>query len=164
MDWIDSLQTLVGRDGHDLTAAQMSARAVIIFVYALVLLRLAHKRILGRWSVLDVVLAIIIGSNFSRALTGNAPLGPALVASTVLVGLHTVLVWAAARWEGLGPLVKGRASKLVADGVIDRAALRRHGIGLHDLDEGLRSAGLDDVGAAKAAYLERNGEISVIRR
>ena len=42
-------------------------------VFTVLLLRLAHKRLLGKWSALDFVLTIIVGSNLSRALTADAP-------------------------------------------------------------------------------------------
>jgi len=164
MDWLDTLHALVGREDGDITWQQMSLRAAIIFIYGLVLLRIAHKRVLGKWTALDFVLSIIIGSNLSRALTGSAPFVPTLIATTVLIALHTLLVDLAARFEPLGPLLKGRPAKLIADGVVDRRAMRRHAVGEHDLQEALRSSGVTDPTQVREAYLERGGEISVIKR
>ena len=163
MEWLDGLHGLIGREG-EITAWQMSLRAAIIFIYGLALLRLAHKRLLGKWSALDFVLAIVIGSNLSRALTANAPFWETLAATALLVALHWLLCTIAARAPALGPLLKGQAARLIHDGVVDAAAMRRHAVGEHDLQEALRGAGVADVATVREAYLERSGEISVLKR
>ncbi|MGH8291183.1 MAG: hypothetical protein ACREV7_19635 [Steroidobacteraceae bacterium] len=38
-------------------------------------MRLAGRRTFARWSALDMIVSIIMGSSLSRALTGAAPLG-----------------------------------------------------------------------------------------
>src|SRR3954454_16935665 len=77
--------------GSDLAWYQECARAAVIFVYGLALVRIAGRRIFGKWSALDIVVSIIIGSNLSRTLTGNAQLWGTLAATTLLVALHWVL-------------------------------------------------------------------------
>lgn len=50
--------------------------------------RIAGKRVFGKWAALDIIVSIMAGSNLSRALTGNAPLGGTLAATSLLMGLH----------------------------------------------------------------------------
>ena len=59
----------------DVSWFQECARSVLIFAYGLALVRSAGRRIFGKWSALDIIVAFVIGSNLSRALTGGAPLG-----------------------------------------------------------------------------------------
>ena len=164
MEWTDTLHTLIGDEGGDITWWQMSLRATIIFLYGLALVRLAHKRVFGKWAPVDIVLSVVIGSNLSRTLTGNSPFVETLVATTLLVVLHSALTDAAARMPGLGPLLKGRPAKLIEDGRVDEKKLRKHAIGEHDLQEALRACGLKDASEVDSAYLERNGDISVVKR
>ena len=168
MDWLadacDAFYRLIGRDGADLAWWQMSARAALIFAFGLILVRAAGKRVFGKWTAIDIVLSIVIGSNLSRALTGAAPFVETLIATAVLVLLHSLLIAASVRWPRLGHMLKGRGVRLVRDGEVDHAALRRHGIGEQDLQEALREAGLDDASKVREAYLERNGDISVLKR
>src|SRR5690242_20367418 len=70
---------------------QECARAVLIFAYGFILLRLTGRRIFGKWAALDIIVSIIIGSNLSRALTGQAPLGGTLLSTTLLIALHWLL-------------------------------------------------------------------------
>jgi hypothetical protein len=82
---MDLMNTLFGETGN-VTALQECARAILILAYGLAILRLAGRRIFGRWSALDIIVSIIVGSNLSRALTGNAPLLGTIAATTVLIG------------------------------------------------------------------------------
>ena len=164
MEWTETLHEWIGRSGEQITWSQMSVRAVVIFLFGLVLVRAAGKRVFGKWTAVDIVLSIIIGSNLSRTLTGNAPFFPTLTATALLVVLHSALIMASVRWPALGHFVKGRGVRLVTDGEADRRAMRRHGIGEQDLEEALRDGGTDDLSAVRAAYLERNGDISVLKR
>ena len=161
---MEAFYDLIGQDGGDIAWQQMSARAVLIFFFGLVLVRVAGKRVFGKWTALDIVVSIIIGSNLSRALTGAAPFVETIIATTVLVLLHSALIMAGVRWPALGHLMKGRGVRLIEDGRPDHHAMRKHGIGEHDLEEALRGCGLDELGEVRAAYLERNGDISVLKR
>ena len=158
------LEAFVGLGGEDITWLQMSVRAVLVFLAGVALVRLAGKRAFGNWSALDIILSIILGSSLSRALTGNAPFVQTLVAMTVLVLLYRLVASGTARFHGLGRLVKGEAAKLISEGEVDRAALRRHRLGDHDLEEALRSPGVNDPSEVRAAYIERGGDISVLKR
>jgi uncharacterized membrane protein YcaP (DUF421 family) len=164
MDWVEFLRATFGDDDGALTSAQMSARAVAVFAYGVVLVRLAGKRLFGKWGAMDIIVSVIIGSNLSRALTGNAPLGQAMVASAVLVGLHAALASLAARVDRLGPLLKGRACRVVENGRLDHEAMRRHGVGQNDLEAALRAAGLKNLDDVEEVWIERNGDVNVIKR
>lgn len=83
----------IGREEDAFSRWQNSVRAVVAFVIGLVFVRLAGKRVFGKWGALEILLAVMIGSNLSRAITGGAPLAPALAATAVLVGPHTALVY-----------------------------------------------------------------------
>src|SRR3954469_24935786 len=76
---------------------QECLRTLLIFVYGLALVRIAGRRVFGKWSALDVIVSIIIGSNLSRALTGSAALWGTLAATTLLIALHWVLAKLVAR-------------------------------------------------------------------
>ncbi len=162
--WHDLLHDWIGRDADTITWWQISIRAAVLFVWGLLLVRLGGRRIFGKFTAFDILVAVMLGSILSRTITGTTPFVPGLAASSVLVLMHGLLTWIAFRWRPFGRIAKGRELKLVEDGRIDWAAMRRAGITTHDLDEGLRSGGVESVEDAAAVYLERSGEITVIRR
>jgi uncharacterized membrane protein YcaP (DUF421 family) len=154
----------LGLEAKELTLAQMALRAAVVYVVTVAFVRLAKKRFMGRATAVDVILGIMLGSIVSRAITGNAPFGPALAAGATLVGMHWLFSFVACRWHGFGVAVKGRSRILVRDGTPDRAAMRAAHITERDLLEDLRGEGLAGPETVKEARLERSGKVSVVKR
>jgi uncharacterized membrane protein YcaP (DUF421 family) len=159
---MEQLHALIGTQGEDINWWQMSIRACLVFVIGVVFVRLASTRAFGKWSALDIILAVVVGSNLGRAMTGNAPFVATLVATCVLLALHDLLIRASARWSWLSLITKGRSVQLVSDGAPNQAVMRRAGIGDRDLGLALRSAGHADLGEVRSVTLERNGDITVV--
>jgi uncharacterized membrane protein YcaP (DUF421 family) len=150
--------------GPDLAWYQECARAALIFVYGLVLVRIAGRRIFGKWSALDIVVSIIIGSNLSRALTGSAQLWGTLAATTLIVALHWVLARLVAASPGFSRIVEGGAIELARHGESSHSVRERYAVSQSDLDEALRQSGVDHIAAAKIVMLEPSGKITVLKR
>lgn len=150
-----------GTSSSDIGALQMTARGIVVLAYGLVLVRVFGRRIFGRWSPLDVVLSVLIGSNLSRALTGNAPLFATLFASTAIVGIYWGLARLAREAGWVSWLVKGREVVLIRDGRVDWDEVRRQNLGPRDLDEALHAAGCEGAEEVRLARLERNGDINI---
>ena len=152
---------------HNVSAVQEGARALVIFLYGLVMLRLSGRRTFARMSALDLVVTIVVGSVLGQALTGSAPMGPALVGVAVLILLHWLVAQAVARTENISRLVEGSAVPIVRNGLLDECARLACKISYSDLGEALRHRGLDgldDLGKAKAVNVEPSGKISVIKQ
>ena len=137
-------------------------RAFVVFVFGLILLRVSGRRAFARWSALDIIISIIMGSSLGRALTGSAPLGGTMLAMVLLAFLHWLLARTAARWEGFAHLVEGSAVILGRSGSISEQQLRRHNISGTDLHEALRKEGVADVSQSRQITLEPSGTITVL--
>jgi uncharacterized membrane protein YcaP (DUF421 family) len=161
---MEMFRALIGPDNGDATAAQLCARAVILFLVGIAYIRIAGRRTFAHASPLDIVVALVVGSNLSRAMTGKAPFWPALAATLLLVVLHRVFAMLTLRWSWLAKMMKAQPVTLVRDGVEDSKAMLRHGIGEADLREGLRLEQAETPGEVRLATLENSGKISVIRR
>jgi uncharacterized membrane protein YcaP (DUF421 family) len=148
----------------DLTWWQECAQAVLLFAYGLLLVRLAGRRVFGKWTALDIIVSIIVGSNLSRALTGSAPLVGTMVATALLMLIHWILASAAARSDRLSAIVEGRAIELArGGGPVRRDELLRHSVSGADLHEALRQAGVERASDAKLVSLEPSGKITVVK-
>jgi len=156
---------IFGVQNH-LTTAQEAARAVLIFSYGLVLLRLSGPRMFGHWSALDIVISIMVGSALARAMTGSAPLVGTMAAAAVMAILHVALAHGVARYRSLAHIVEGEPVTLVDHGRIDHDARKRNKISEADLREALREHGIDGeakVGNVKAMTLEPSGKLSIVK-
>jgi len=151
---------------NNLSTAQEGARAVLIFVYGLTLLRLSGPRMFGHWSALDIVISIMVGSALARAMTGSAPLLGTMVAAAIMTFLHVVLAHWVARNEAVARLIEGKAVTLIDHGCIDDQARKRVKISDADLREALREHGIDgetNADNVKRMTLEPSGKLSVVK-
>jgi uncharacterized membrane protein YcaP (DUF421 family) len=157
------LTYLLGIGQEDLDVLQMTVRALIVYPLGIALVHVGDKRFLGGIAAFDFLLAIIIGSILSRAISGSAPFLPSIAASFALVLLHRGFAALGFRWEGFAKIVKGTPRELVREGEILWTEMKKSAIGEDDLLGAVRRQGrtmsLDDV---RGAFLERNGDISVI--
>jgi uncharacterized membrane protein YcaP (DUF421 family) len=161
--WLEEIFGL-SLKAEQLGFGQMTARAIVMYLVLLAVVRAGKKRFLGSATAFDVVLVIILGSIAARAITGGPPFFVSMVALAALVALHWAISAVGRDWKAFSSLVKGHSTVLIRDGRVDRKALRDAHMAQDDLDEDLRSHGIDDVKAVAEARLERNGELSVIRK
>lgn len=164
MNWqaIQAL-TIGPDDAHHLTVWQMCVRGAVIFLMGIFYIRAVGPRTFGRNTPLDIVVSVVIGSNLSRAMTGSSAFVPTLAGTYVLVALHWIFAWATRHSHRLGLIVKGDPLDLIRDGRVDRAQMRKQNISDQDLDEELRSHGVERPEQVKLAVLERSGKLSIIK-
>ena len=126
---------------QDLSFLQISARGVVVFFAALVMVRLGDKRFLSKKTAFDAILGFILASMLARAVNGRVSFFPTLGAGFVLVALHRALAYFARDSHRFGILVKGKSERVIKDGIVDDQALRRNNLSKHDLVEDLRLNG-----------------------
>lgn len=161
----EAVRTALGLGADDFGPVQMPLRAAVVYLSALVMVRMGEKRFFGKNTAFDLILGIIFGSVVSRAINGSAALVPTLLAGATLIGLHWALAVVSFRFSRFGTLVKGRPRTLVRDGTILRDAMRRSHLSDDDLETALREeARLKDVSRVQEARLERSGNVSVLTR
>ena len=154
---------LIGPDeGAD--AAQLCVRAFLLLLFGILCVRIAGRRTFAQYSPLDIVVALIVGSNISRVMTGKAAVFPALAATLALVILHRAIAFASMRWRWLAWLVKARPIDVIVDGRIDPHAMRRGNLSDDDLREAIRMEQVGEVEDVELAVLEGSGKLSVVRK
>jgi uncharacterized membrane protein YcaP (DUF421 family) len=149
---------------EDLGFGHMAARASLMYLILIWLIRSAKKRFLGQATAFDMILVIVLGSIGARALTGGVPYFPCVLAMIVLVVLHWLFSYVGREWPWFSALIKGHSTTLIRQGRIDHQALRRAHMSRDDLDEDLRQQGVDSPDSAAEARLERSGRLSVIKK
>src|SRR5512133_840990 len=153
----------IGLEPKDFTIVNVCLRGLIVFVCAIVIVRVGHKRFMSRMTAFDAVLGFILASVLSRAINGSAQILPTLAVSLLLVLMHRLLSAFSFYSEGFGSVIKGHDDVLVRDGVEDRKLMERHKISKTDILEEARLNGkIDGLKEIHLAVLERSGMISVI--
>jgi uncharacterized membrane protein YcaP (DUF421 family) len=161
---MDAIYLLFGQ-GRDLDPLQMSLRAIAVFVTALVMIRISGRRSFGQRSPFDSVVVILLGAMLSRAIVGASPFIATVLASLVIVVCHRMLAWVCMRSNAMERLVGGVEREVYSDGAFNERELRAALMTKNDVRESVRQKlGSRSMDKAAAAILERNGEVSVIRK
>lgn len=156
------MEELIFGSKEHINVWQECARALVIFPYGLLLIRIVGRRVFGKWSALDFVVSIMVGSALARSMTGGAPLGATMAAVTLLMALHWALAHMAARYKPFSLLLEGSPTNLAEGGKLDHQQMRNHNITMADLNEAMREKGVDDVSDTKLVTVEPSGKINVM--
>jgi uncharacterized membrane protein YcaP (DUF421 family) len=159
------LLTTVFGEGKDLNVLQMSSRGVLMFFIALILIRISGRRSFGVRSPLDNIITISLGAVMSRAIVGASDFLPVVVTCFVIVLLHRVIGWLIARSKWFGRFIEGDKMVLFQDDKFDMETMKKALVCKEDIMQGVRKSALtEDMGKIEKVYMERNGEISSIKK
>jgi uncharacterized membrane protein YcaP (DUF421 family) len=152
-------------EGKDLDALQMSSRGVVMFFIALILIRVSGRRSFGVRSPLDNIITISLGAIMSRAVVGASNFLPVVVCCFVIVLLHRLVGWFIANSKLFGRFIEGEKILLFEDGVFKKENMKKALVCQEDLMQGVRKSALtEDMNKIEKVYMERNGEISAIKK
>lgn len=161
---MDAIFVLFG-ESRNLDPLQMGLRTIAVFVIALALIRVSGRRSFGQRSPFDSVVVILLGATLSRAIVGASPFVATVIASFVIVACHRMLAWACMRSRGFERLVVGVEREVFSNGTFNAREMTAALITPADVQESVRQkTGTRSMDNVAAAILERNGDVSVIRK
>lgn len=143
----------------------MSCRGVVIFLIALVLIRISGRRSFGIRGPLDNIIIILLGAVLGRAVVGASGFVPVIVTCLVIVSLHRWVSWLIASNDSIAKLVQGKKILLYEnDEFIDRN-MKRALLNREDVMHAIRRSALtEDMSQIHKVYIERNGEITAVKK
>ena len=144
---------------------ELIVRAVVVYAFLVVLIRITGRRQVGMMSPTDFILLLILSNAVQNSMTGgDNSLGAGLVLATVLIALNYAMSWLARRSKLIEQLLVGRPVFIVRDGRLDEHVLAKEKVTHHELMAALRASGCPNIEAARHVILETNGSISVVHR
>lgn len=140
-------------------------RALLVYGFLLLVLRLTGKRQVGQLSTFDLVLLLVLSNAVQNSMNGgdNTVAGGFVLVLT-LVAVNALVTWVSFRSKKVALLVEGRPCILVHDGAVLEGSLTREQISRHELMAAIRQVGLTEIEEVRVAILEANGRINVIRK
>ncbi|MEO3407620.1 YetF domain-containing protein [Mucilaginibacter sp. CAU 1740] len=152
-------------EGEHLDALQMSSRGIVMFLVMLVLIRISGRRSFGVRTALDNIIAISLGAIMSRAVVGASPFGAVICCCFVIVLLHRATGRLIAGSQRISRVIEGEKILLFKDGVYLKENMKKALVCEEDLMQGVRKSALtEDMDQIQKVYMERNGEISAIKK
>jgi uncharacterized membrane protein YcaP (DUF421 family) len=138
-------------------------RALVAFLFVLLLTRVTGRRELSSLQPFDLILLVMIGDLVQQGVTQNdySITGMLLVGSTI--GLLAVLVsWTSFRFPTLRPVLDGEPVIVVQDGEPVQKNLSRNRLTLDELRAAARQEQIGSLDDVQWAVLETSGRISFI--
>lgn len=157
MDWS-------GLFGFQMNPLELVLRGTAMYWFIYLLFRFVLRRDVGSIAIADILLLVLVADASQNALAGGYTTvseGAVLVAT--IAGWNYALDWASYRFKALRWLADAPPMPLIRHGRVLRANLRHEMLTLDDLHAKLREQGVEDVRQVKAAFMESDGMISVVR-
>ncbi|HLR32574.1 MAG TPA: YetF domain-containing protein [Fodinibius sp.] len=139
-------------------------RATVIYLFILVIFRIAGKRALSQMTTFDFVLLLIVGEATQQALLTDdySIIGAMLVIGTLVI-LDLLFARFSKRWEFFDKITNGVPVIIMKDGEPVENRMDQEAIEIDDiLESARRNQGLESLDQVKYAVLEKDGQISII--
>jgi len=148
----------------ELGVAELLVRGVLMYAIVFVLLRLVLRRNVGGIGTMDVLVIVLVsevaGQGFlpdSRSIVDSA------IVILVILSCSYAIEWAQYRFPAFERLTREPRLKLIEDGRLLRQNMRREFVTEEELMAQIRENGCEDCQEIKAAYIEADGRISIIK-
>jgi uncharacterized membrane protein YcaP (DUF421 family) len=146
-----------------LESLHLGGRTVVIYIVAVIMVKLMGKREVGQLSPLDFVVGVIIGSVASAPMVDvELPLIPTLIPLVVLGGLEILASVLALNNKKVRRFLEDRPAIVVRDGQIIKDNMAKIRMNMDDLKQELRKYGVVDINQVEEGSLESCGTFTVI--
>ena len=140
-------------------------RAIVLYVFVVVLMRIVGRRELSTLSPVDLVLLIVLGDAVQQGLTQDdySVTGAVTVITTIAV-LQVGTSYLSYRSKRARKLLEGEPIIIIEDGKLIERNLRRERLRPEDVAEEMRIIGIGSFSDVRWGILESNGQFSFIKK
>jgi uncharacterized membrane protein YcaP (DUF421 family) len=144
--------------------AELVVRGTVMYWFLFMLLRFVLRRDIGSIGVADVLLLVVIADASQNAMSGGyESITDGFILVATIAGWNWLLDLAGYYIPGVRRLLEAKPLPLVRNGKLIRRNLRKEFITQDELMAKLREQGIEKLEDVKAATMESDGEISVIK-
>lgn len=138
-------------------------RGTLTYLALFFMLRVTLKRQSGGLGVSDLLVIVLIADAAQNAMAGDyKSVGDGLLLVATIVGWSYALDWLGYHVPAVERIIHPGPLELIRDGRLDRAAMRHELITREEIMTSLRLQGIEDIARVKRAFLEGNGELTVV--
>jgi len=140
-------------------------RALVVFGFLLLALRITGKKQIGQLAPFDLVLLLILSNAVQNSMNaGDNSLIGGLISAATLLALDYFFGWVTFKSKRASRVIEGRPEVLIHNGKIFEKTLKQEHITHNTLEEALRKEGVYSIQDVHYAILENSGAISVITK
>jgi uncharacterized membrane protein YcaP (DUF421 family) len=143
---------------------EIVVRGSVMYWFLFALFRFVLRRDVGSIAIADVLLLVIIADASQNAMSGGyESITDGCILVATIAFWNYALDWASFHSRAVRRLVEPPPLTLVRDGQLLRKNMRKELVTVEELSTKLREQGIERFDEIKLAFMESDGEISVIR-
>lgn len=144
---------------------QIGLRTVMVYFLVLLSLRLMGKREVGKLTVFDFVISIMIAEVGMYIVEDpKRSIAEGVIPVVILVSIQIVMSFISLKSRRFRQIMDGRPSVLIRNGKLDRDEMQKQKYNLDDLFNQLRENQVSNIADVEFALLETTGKLSVVKK
>lgn len=150
--------------GLSVPVLELVVRGSAIYWFLFIIFRFVIRRDVGSVGIADLLIIVLVADASQNAMAGEyKTVTDGVVLISTLIGWNFLLDWLAFRFRWVRRFAEPSTLLLVRNGRLLLRNMRREFITEEELWAQLRKEGIEHLSQVKAAYLEPDGNFSVIR-
>lgn len=142
--------------------AEIGLRTLVLYSFALIMLRLNGNRSSANLTPLDIVIIIALGSAVGDPMFyPEVPVLHGILVITFVLIFHKITLRSTEMDPRIENTIEGTPACLVEDGMLDLAGMRKASLTRDEVFEIARNRGHQSLGELKSIYFETNGLASI---
>lgn len=144
---------------------ELVVRGTLTYLFLFCLFRFVVRRDAGALGLSDLLVLVIIADAAQNAMAGDyTSIVDGMTLIGTIIGWNYILNWLSFRYLWFRRFALAPPICIIKDGVKQEAALRRELISDEELRAMLHEHEVDDIAQVRRAWLEPDGQLTVLRR
>ena len=148
----------------EVSIAELLLRGTVLYFGIMILIRILPRRTGGELATMDLIFILLIAEAAAHALGDYSSLTEGFIVIITLVGWNYLLNLLSYHVPFIERLVSAPPLQIIKEGRLLKRNMRREYLTEEELHTYLRKQGIEDVSEVKAAFVESEGQITVIRK
>ena len=148
----------------EITFTSILIRVSVMYLIALVLVRISGKQSIGELSTVDFAVITILGDPFDSVIYSEVTIAEGAVAFTTIVLLHVLISLLSSRSDLIFRLVSSPPTLMIQNGMVQGDGLAMERERPEILASEMRLKGEEKLEEVREAMLESNGKLSVLKQ
>jgi uncharacterized membrane protein YcaP (DUF421 family) len=143
---------------------ELVLRGTLVYWLLFLIFRFILRRDVGAVGIADILLLVIVADASQNAMSAEyKTVSEGAILVLTIIGWNWLLDFLSFHFAAVRRFATPRQLVLIRHGIVQRRNLRREFITLEEVQEKLREQGIEKMAEVKLAYLEGDGQISVIK-
>lgn len=140
-------------------------RISLVYLALFFLLRVILKRESGGLGISDLLVLVLLADAVQNGMAGQTTsVGDVLILAVTLIFWDWALSFLGYHFPWFYRLIRPKSLVIIENGEINKVNARKELLTRQDIMEELRLQGVQELAMVKKAYIESNGEISIVKQ